>query len=85
MSWNYRVVHRVVTVGPIVGETFSIHEVYYDADGKPNGVSELPTYLSGESIQDINDDIALIRGATKRPVIEWDSLVVPSAREGEAG
>ena len=35
MSWNYRIVKRL-------DGSFGLHEVYYDAKGRPNGMTEEP-------------------------------------------
>ena len=35
MTWNYRIVHRL-------DGSFGLHEVYYDAEGRPNGMTENP-------------------------------------------
>jgi hypothetical protein len=41
VTWNYRVIRFDTGAEPHL----SIHEVYYDADGKPNGYAESPASL----------------------------------------
>ena len=75
MTWDYRVVNRPYHAGgSIVGREYAIHEVYYDADGVPNGVTENPSYLAGESVQEMKADLMLIRGAFRRPVLQWEDI-----------
>ncbi len=46
MTWNV----RIIEFGQLCGEVRfrSMHEVYYDADGKPNSYSETPFKVSWE-------------------------------------
>ena len=77
MSWNYRVVHRRVTLPGTLGvmDEFAVHEVYYDEHGQPNGVTENPTYLAAESLEELNADRMLIGQACRRSILEWDDIV----------
>lgn len=66
MTWNYRVIK--MDEGKF-GTYYAIHEVYYDGAGEITHYSNRPTDIAGESIQDINGTIMLIRAATKKPIL----------------
>lgn len=52
MSWNYRVVDW--------GDGVDIREVYYDDDGKITHWTANPRELTGETVDDIEEDLRLI-------------------------
>jgi hypothetical protein len=52
VSWNYRLIDH--------GTHLSVREVYYDDGGKPKWWMERPCEVSGESVDDIEDDLKLI-------------------------
>ena len=85
MSWNYRVVHRVVLLPGTLGkhDEYSVREVYYDEKGQPNGVTENPCYLAAESVKELNADRMLMGAACRQPVLEWDEIVKPRKRPGQ--
>lgn len=70
MSWDYRLVHRIETDG----ETYAVHEVYYNDAGQPNGVTERPCYLAAESVKELRSDLMLMRHAFELPILEWEDL-----------
>lgn len=66
MSWNHRVLKHVDVEG---NETFMIHEVYYDHDGKPcmytmNGVTPY-----GETLIELREEIKHFMSAFEKPVL----------------
>ena len=44
MSWDYRVVHRREVFPGVIGaeDVYAIHEVFYNDQNRPNGVSASP-------------------------------------------
>jgi hypothetical protein len=64
MSWNYRVIRG----GDPGGVYYAIHEVYYDADGEPNG------WCEADALADTRDDLFSVlermNEAAKKPVLE---------------
>lgn len=67
MSWNYRIVrHRQNKE-----DWFAIHEVYYEADGKPKFISENPIAPHGESAEELINDMELQKAACKLPVLDY--------------
>lgn len=58
MSWNYRLVDY--------GSHMAVHEVYYDKEGKITGLTETPRTLTGDSVDDIEEDLKLILEQLRR-------------------
>lgn len=74
MSWNYRVVHKTRQARGTdeVVDLYSIREVYYDDDGKPNGWAKA-SVANWETLDDCAGTLDLMRGALDKPVMEYDS------------
>ena len=73
MSWNYRIVRYSD------GSGFGLHEVYYDADGKPEAMSVEPaTFTADETVgrYGLVRAMQMAEAAKRRPVFdepaEWD-------------
>jgi len=86
MSWNYRVgthvfsYKKVFTSNPKLAEMkderlFSMIEVYYDEDGKPNGYADKinPTD-NWEDLQDLIGTLDLLKLAVDKPIIDIDNF-----------
>lgn len=65
MSWNYRVIAKEYKDDV----EFYIHEVYYDADGNPNGYTKEPVPVSGACVKDIKWTLKHMKKAMKKPVL----------------
>ena len=63
MSWNYRVIKHAE-------QQFSIHEVYYDEEGKPHSMTVDPVSAFGETLEELKDDLLLISVALTKPVLD---------------
>ena len=79
MSWNYRLVHRKCKppegyFGPVDEDFYAVHEVHYDAEGKPRAVSENPAIICGESRVEANECRIRMLDAFRRDVLEWDDI-----------
>lgn len=67
MSWNYRLVNY--------GTHLALHEVYYGEDGSITGVTVHPRAVTGDTIQDIEEDLKLMLETLRRhPVLREDEL-----------
>ena len=67
MTWNYRILKK--------GNTYGIHEVYYDAEGRPELCSmNAPTLEGFESLEDLVGDFALLKKAFDKPVLNYDDF-----------
>ena len=68
MSWNYRIVRYKD------GSGFGLHEVYYDAEGEPWGMTKEPCSFvcdADEGPQGINAALLTARtDARRRPVLD---------------
>lgn len=66
MSWNYRLIDY--------GGHVAVHEVYYDKKGKLKAYSTNPISLTGDSVNDVLDDIGLVVADLRRlpPIKEAD-------------
>lgn len=73
MTWNYRIVkyHN--------GTGYGLHEVHYDADGKPIRMTTEPAGFVGDSPEEVRAALLVARGdAIRRTVFdepaEWAAL-----------
>jgi hypothetical protein len=66
MSWNYRVMRDR---NPDGSAWFAIYEVYYDADGNPNGWTENPSRPQGDTFKELTEDATRYQAAFGRPVL----------------
>lgn len=66
MTWNYRVVHRVLNAENV----YEIHEAYYD-DDKAISITEESVRPRGETLQELMRDCENYVKAIKRPVLEY--------------
>jgi hypothetical protein len=70
MSWNYRVIRRV----DMGATTYAIHEVYYDAAGKPHLVSEEAMSAMGETPDELRADLDMMLAAFALPALDFETL-----------
>lgn len=66
MSWNYRVLFRQDTNGE---QYFAVHEVYYDADGKPTSWTCDAARPIGDNLLELAVDAARMAAACGCPVL----------------
>ena len=76
-SWNYRVVR-----GPHGLRNF---DVYYDDAGRPISINVEPTYVHGETLDDLNAQLQLIRDALTRPVLDEAEIGSRASSNARAG
>lgn len=84
MSWNYRVIKTKLqyvdetTIGHPVGETehYTIREVYYDENGKPDGYTSNP--IKPEAFMEFEDSTPIddIRWQLKNMLVALDKPVL---------
>jgi YD repeat-containing protein len=69
VKWNHRVLRTITVLGTVHEVGYSIHEVYYDDDGKPTSWTESvgPT---GSSLKDLIEDHIRIGRALTQPILE---------------
>lgn len=75
MTWNYRVVRSPdpVASGADATYTYGIHEVFYDADGKPDGISEYAQDVIGDTVDDVKWLLNKMVDALGKPVLDYDT------------
>ena len=71
LTWNYRVIRRKTSTGYV----FAIHEVYYDADGRIEAITESPTYPEGITLAELKDDVFAYAAAITKPVLDYEDVV----------
>lgn len=83
--WNHRVIKHVRTsVIDKIEETetwFSVHEVYYDDAGHPNGYTEDAVEPFGETLLELADDLDRFQVALSKPVLVHEDFF---PREGSS-
>ncbi len=63
MHYNFRVVRSK-------DKQLTIFDVYYDKDGNPVSRSITPTSIYGNTIEEIAENIELIREALRKPILD---------------
>lgn len=71
-TWNYRVIRRERGDGE--GDSFQVHEVYYDDAGAITMWSERPIAPYGEDLDVLTSDVRYMLEATDKPVLDHSSL-----------
>lgn len=88
-TWDYRVIRTVGGKGTTRYYNYGIGEVYYDKRGKVVGWTDNEARPAGESPAELRRDLALMRQALTRPVLEEHEgelrEVENSARRAEKG
>lgn len=75
MSWNHRVIRRVYPNTHMDDSIlYEIYEVYYDKDGKIDGITEEPISIREESIEDLKNTIERLTKCLTTPIIDYDTL-----------
>lgn len=78
ITWNYRVVrhHYYDPSCPRLDETYhQIHSVYYDAKGKPTGISTEAHPPMGNSDKELYLDLVLMNKAFEKEILDYRDLV----------
>lgn len=73
MSWNYRLVRDVHQVGDEEHESFTIREVYYDAEGNIEGWTQDPCYPAGDTWKECYNDLAVMGRVVSHPIVDISS------------
>ena len=68
--WNYRMTRETLEGGE---HLYSIREVYYDEDGKPNGWTKDPIAASGESAIEAFDELSRMTGCIAAGVLDLET------------
>ncbi len=67
MTWNYRVIRRE-------DEIYAIHEVHYNKDGKPSGVTVEPSWPQGETLEELQRDFEHYQEALQKEVLNYEDF-----------
>lgn len=75
MSWNHRVVRRFYPNTHMDDSMlYEIYEVYYDKDGKINGLTEEPIRIREESMDYLRKTMERLTKCLEQPIIDYDTL-----------
>ena len=77
MTWNHRVVHRLIKRMPSEREGehwYAVHEVYYDESGKPEMTTVEAVAPGGETLDELRQELDRFQKALEHPVLEYDSF-----------
>ena len=69
MTWNYRIIRHLDT--GTGDDWFAVHEVHYDAAGNPVGVTERPVAPQGATLEDVLNDMEIMRAAADKPTLDY--------------
>ena len=78
MSWDYRVVRKILSGEGYTTTQYGIHEVYYDDDHVPASCTINPVTPYGESEDELAQDVRHYASALEKPVLDYDSIGVKS-------
>jgi hypothetical protein len=70
VTWNYRVLRR--------GDSYGIHEVYYDDNGVPTSCTDDPVGPHGDTPDELAKDLDLMSKALAKPILDHDFFVAKS-------
>ena len=75
MSWNYRVIRHVYTHSDGEQEEyFNVHEVYYDEQGAPNGITADAVNPQAESLEGLRWTLDQYIKALDKPIIDFEDM-----------
>lgn len=77
--WNHRVIEYVDTDG---SPWFQIHEVYYDAEGKPQAYTENPVPVHGVNVEEISKTLERMQACLSKPVLKETDFDSEKQAEG---
>ena len=66
MTWNYRIIKK--------DGDYSIHEVYYTEDGKPEKVTKEPVAIVGDSLLELQEEFVHYLRALLKPVLNYEDI-----------
>lgn len=70
MTWNYRICHRP----SVTGGGFSIHEVYYDSEGRIKMYTERPVPPFGDIPDELYEDMCMMMDAFDKEPLNLDHI-----------
>jgi len=73
MNWDYRVINH--------DGMFTIHEVSYNDRGDITSVSQDPMGPSGDTLEELKDDMEYFLQALEMPVLKKEEIVFASGNE----
>lgn len=74
-SWNYRVLRHTSMRSDGSAEVyFAVHEVYYDEKNRAVSCTENPSFVYGETPEELRRDLDRMAGAFKLPTLDYDSF-----------
>jgi hypothetical protein len=74
MSWDYRVIEH--------NGMFTIHEVYYNDNCDITSISQDPMGPSGDTLEDLKDDMEYFLQALDMPVLKKEEIVFSPLDKG---
>lgn len=75
MSWNHRVVRREYPdAAPSERIAYGIHEVYYDAEGKPDRVTQSAINAWGGTVDELRDNLRQMLRALDQPILNYKDI-----------
>lgn len=62
-----------------------IFDVYYDDAGRPTSTHDAPTYVYGETLDDLNAQLQLMNEALARPILDETEIGGEASTNARAG
>jgi hypothetical protein len=66
MSWNYRIIKD--------NDGLRIFDVYYDEAGHPIATHAVPSYVYGDTVDDLREQLALMSEALVLPILDENEI-----------
>lgn len=80
MMWNYRVVRKKTVLKGSESKkerthfTYTVHEAYYDNNGKVGSITQDPIYPFGETIEELRHSWLMMAEAFGQPLLDYDDI-----------
>mgnify|MGYP001560878605 CR=1 FL=1 len=71
MTWNHRVIRHVESDN----EWYAIHDVYYDENDEPDGVTLDPEAVIGDNLEDLQQTLEWMTKALSAPILDYNMFL----------
>jgi len=87
--WNYRVVRKGIVLKDSESNkertyfTYSVHETYYDNNGKVGSITQKAINPFGETIEELRHSWLMMAEAFGKPILDYDDIPEPGYERKE--
>lgn len=74
MTWDYRVMRRVIITKSKRDVSFGIYEVFFDEKGKIENWTEDSVEPHGDTLEELKKDLKWMTQAFNKPILDYNKL-----------